>query len=87
MKKFYCPVCGFDKQFENFDIRPCCGTQFGYHDRCTTHIELGMRWIKSGANWWSEVNKPPIGWNPIQQLINRDRNEVVPEDPPCHDEP
>ena len=67
-----CPVCGFDKlsrPLEQFDICPCCGTEFGYDDSALTHEQLRIQWIRSGADWWSETTEPPADWNPIVQLI------------------
>jgi hypothetical protein len=72
MRYHACPVCGFGRlprPLEDFDICPCCGTEFGYDDCTISHEELRRRWIKAGANWWSETTQPPTEWNPIIQLL------------------
>jgi hypothetical protein len=71
MKYLDCPVCGLDKlpkPLEEFDICPCCGTEFGYDDLSMNHAQLRLRWINAGANWWSETTLPPAMWSPITQL-------------------
>jgi hypothetical protein len=72
MNRHTCPVCGFDNlpyPPENHNICPCCGTQFGYDDATKSHEELRLLWLESGANWWSETQAPPLGWDPIVQLL------------------
>ena len=68
-----CPVCGF-KQMpfppEDHNICPSCGTEFGYHDRTLSHEALRKRWIASGARWFSTAMKPPVGWNPYDQMLS-----------------
>jgi hypothetical protein len=72
-----CPVCGYPDLFEpaydehgysSFEICPCCGIEFGYHDHTLTHRELRRRWIEAGMRCWSTSRLPPEGWNPIEQL-------------------
>src|SRR3990172_11483496 len=80
-----CPVCGFDElshPLQQFDICPCCGTEFGYDDSVLTHEELRIRWIRAGADWWSETTEPPANWNPIAQLI---RAKILPVEPASKD--
>jgi hypothetical protein len=65
-----CPVCGYDKLKglpEDFNICPCCGTEFGYDDHTVSHAELRQRWIDEGRQWWSSYTKPPADWNPEKQ--------------------
>jgi hypothetical protein len=68
---FTCPVCGFaglteppydDHGCASFDICPSCGTEFGYDDAKQSYEELRRRWLASGALWWSQTTKPPLGW-------------------------
>ncbi len=69
---YLCPVCGYDELDAppiNHSICPCCGTEFGYHDRGRTHQELRSNWIMRGARWWSPVDPLPPNWNPLAQLL------------------
>ncbi|MNS68253.1 hypothetical protein D3C72_1015300 [compost metagenome] len=73
---FTCPVCGFHSAklppFEDGqnkwyqEICPSCGTQFGYDDT-STHHELRLRWVESGARWWAP-DPAPDGFDGLQQL-------------------
>jgi hypothetical protein len=53
----------------NYNICPCCGTEFGNDDAFLTHEELRYFWIASGAQWHSHVLLPPAGWDAVAQLI------------------
>jgi hypothetical protein len=85
---FTCPVCAFSGLKEpdrnsfgdpSFGICPCGGTQFGYDDSCRNHAELRQEWLESGARWWSDVTKPPAGWDGREQLGQAaDRDGVTP---------
>ena len=66
-----CPVCLYTKlpyPPNNYNICPCCGTEFGNDDALLTHAELRYRWIDSGAKWNSRVVLPPPGWDAVGQL-------------------
>jgi hypothetical protein len=67
-----CPVCGFRMRYpaRDWHICPCCGTEFGYEDVGRTYEQLRVAWFERGAHWWSPVEPPPVGWNPIEQLNN-----------------
>ncbi len=76
-KAFVCPVCGFPGLTEppvdvtgspTYSICPCCGVQFGADDQEHTHVELRREWIQGGAQWWSQNQPPPDGWNADTQL-------------------
>ena len=85
-KHYYtCPVCGFDHIEEepwlnnspSYYICPSCGTEYGYDDysinekdRLAKHKELLSNWIKGGMEFWSQDDRKPTNWNPIQQLRN-----------------
>jgi hypothetical protein len=71
-----CPVCGYDDLEEpafddvgapSFEICPSCGTEFGYDDATRSHKSLRDEWIAKGMPWWAD-DKPPPGWDPMQQL-------------------
>ena len=66
-----CPVCGYgmDEPPFNFNICPCCGTEFDYHDAGRTDADLRQQWMLSGAKWWSPVDPKPDKWNASLQLI------------------
>ena len=64
-----CPVCYFpNMQYpaEDYNICPCCGTEFGNHDDDYSLSELRDMWIARGCPWFFE--NPPIGWNASLQL-------------------
>jgi len=61
----------------DFDICPCCGTEFGNDDVEYTHEELRTAWIENGAQWFYE--HPPLGWDPWAQLVDAGRPDLVPE--------
>ena len=78
-----CPVCGYlylneppvDNQgCASFEICPCCGTEFGYNDANVSHDALRMRWLQSGALWFSKATLPPDGWSAENQLRNAGLN-------------
>jgi hypothetical protein len=66
-----CPVCFYpDMPYPaaDYDICPCCGTEFGNDDALYTPDELRRRWVASGHLWF--YGDPPQNWNPIQQLLD-----------------
>lgn len=69
-KHFLCPVCEFIMDFPpyDFNICPCCGTEFGYSDSGRSYEELRRDWLWHGAQWSSRIQQPPKGWNAISQL-------------------
>jgi hypothetical protein len=69
---YKCPVCGYkelSRPPQDDTICPCCGTHFGYHDYATTHEDLRMRWISTGARWFSRARQQPHGWDAMTQLL------------------
>jgi len=75
-----CPTCGypFKEPFEDSDICPSCGTQFGYSDSGRTYLELRESWVRLGAPWHSRVVAKPRGWNPWLQLIDAGYKYALP---------
>jgi len=76
-KSFTCPVCGFAGLTEppidvtgspTYSICPCCGVQFGADYQDKTHPELRQAWVQGGAQWWSQNQPPPEGWDADAQL-------------------
>lgn len=70
--KFICPVCAYiDLPFApaDFNICPCCGTEFGNDDFDNSCEILRQNWTRTGAKWWSPNTKPPLNWNAFTQLI------------------
>lgn len=79
--RYICFVCGFDglnEQFyiddqfsSTFEICPCCGFQYGYHDLNGSDeypenfkerdiiIAYRKEWIQNGMKWWSEEDGEP----------------------------
>lgn len=69
--KYLCPVCGYDSLTAppaDYSICPCCGTEFGYDDFNRTWPELREKWLKSGAQWFSDRTHAPQGWNAADQI-------------------
>jgi hypothetical protein len=56
----------------DYNICPCCSTEFGNDDSGFTHRQLREMWIANGANWF--FGAPPPHWNPWIQLINAQVN-------------
>lgn len=68
---YLCPVCGYNKLEyppDNYNICPCCGTEFENDDFDTTHEVLRQDWINKGCRWWSNYDRRPDDWNPEEQL-------------------
>lgn len=69
-EQYLCPVCGYGMREppENYNICPCCGTEFGVHDVNASIQDLRTAWLQGGRNWWSHSDPKPADWNPYQQL-------------------
>ncbi len=70
--KHLCPVCGYNELPEppqDYNICPCCGTEFGYTDFTASHESLRDRWVQRGMTWHSRRVSPPLDWNPEDQLM------------------
>ena len=67
---YLCPVCGYGMEDppSDFNICPCCGTEFGYHDANTSTNTLRAAWLRAGAKWWSTTDPEPDGWDPYVQV-------------------
>lgn len=69
---YTCPVCGYEKLEhppQDFNICPCCYTEFGYEDHIVSPVELRKEWIRNGMRWeGANVMSVPLGWNPVEQL-------------------
>jgi hypothetical protein len=77
--KHACPVCAFDEMPfppEDHNICPCCGTEFGYHDRIISHRDLRRKWIENGCPWFSRGMSAPKGWSPLVQMLNAGFTDV-----------
>ena len=64
-----CPVCYYPEMpypAQEYNICPCCGTEFENDDRVRTHAQLRAFWIGRGARWF--FRKAPPSWNPWSQL-------------------
>lgn len=80
MKKHICPVCGYNDlsreayigREPSYEICLSCDFQYGNtdDDKGFTHEEWREKWIKEGMKWDWGREKPPEGWNPIEQLKN-----------------
>jgi hypothetical protein len=65
-----CPVCWFatlQYPATDYNICPCCGTEFGNDDAIFSWEELRERWIVSGMPWF--FGQPPQYWNAQAQLL------------------
>ena len=66
---YTCPVCFYDRledPAKNYNICPCCGTEFEIDDEYASHEELRKLWIDSGAKWWFKI--APKDWNSQEQI-------------------
>ena len=85
MKKYICPICGYNKlerqpyneYFQGtMEICPCCGTEFGYDDAVRNKKNLHLRWKKLRGKWviggskWLNPIKKPKDWSAEEQLKN-----------------
>lgn len=71
--KFICPVCAYSNLLfapADYNICPCCGTEFGNDDFDICHEKLRQNWTRAGAKWWSPNTRPPLNWNAFTQLIS-----------------
>lgn len=67
---YECPVCFYPQMLDppaDYNICPCCGTEFGNDDAAISHAELRDQWVANGARWFFET--PPPGWNALVQLL------------------
>jgi hypothetical protein len=79
MNGYLCPVCfysGFNEPPEEFDICPCCGTEYGIDDFALSpedtsllHRQLRWQWVDNGAHWFDPGTPQPDGWNGIDQIL------------------
>ncbi len=82
---YICPVCGYSELEESpydkfgdssFEICPCCGTEFGYHDFVKNKKDLTLRWKSLREKWlrknakWHFPEKKPKKWSLKEQLKN-----------------
>lgn len=77
MKKYLCPVCGYDEMDappKDYHICSCCGTEFENDDFNYSHETLRSEWIGNGMKWFSGAKYKPENWNPIEQLKNVNAN-------------
>jgi hypothetical protein len=76
---FKCPVCFYpDLPYPpaDYNICPCCGTEFGSDDAHLTHRQLRRAWVAGGAHWF--FGRAAEGWNPWFQLIQSEAWELLP---------
>jgi hypothetical protein len=65
-----CPVCAYpDMPYPpaDYNICPCCGTEFGNDDAFLSVDQIRAQWLGNGAAWF--FGNPPLGWNPYLQLM------------------
>lgn len=75
-----CPVCFYpDLPYPpaDYNICPCCGTEFGNDDAHLTHRQLRRAWVAGGANWF--FGRAPDDWNPWSQLMLAQAYELLPQ--------
>ena len=66
---YTCPVCFYnqlDEPAAEYNICPCCGTEFENDDQERSHDQLRADWIAGGAKWFFKI--PPPFWSPRNQL-------------------
>lgn len=75
----HCHICGYDLGFPpwgttgqtpEYDICPCCRTEFGAEDRWMESLgRLREIWIAGGYKWFNSARQP-ADWSPEKQLMN-----------------
>lgn len=75
----FCRVCGFDLleppwgedgHSPTFNICPCCGAEFGYHDCTEIAVQIHReKWMSNGMKWFENKCRPE-DWEPQIQLKN-----------------
>ena len=77
--RFTCPICGC-RELEkpprsettggSYEICPCCGCEFGYHDedQGISDQEWRRRWVAKGVPRFDRSTRPPLGSDPVEQL-------------------
>ena len=76
---YTCPVCFYSELTEpssDWNICPCCATEFENDDSNTSHAELRQRWLVAGAPWFSRAEQPSTDW---QQYLEKLRRETSSE--------
>jgi hypothetical protein len=76
---FLCPVCCFDKMPDppqDYNICPCCGTEFGYDDEFKSFAQLRQEWITGGMRWF--FHNPPPFWSGSLQLARITTSCIAP---------
>ncbi len=80
ISNYTCPVCLYDNLGEppynsdgygSYEICTCCGFQFGYDDfpdKEASWILWREKWFSDGWKWFSEYNKPYVGWELERQI-------------------
>ncbi|BCU79437.1 hypothetical protein [Luteolibacter sp. LG18] len=75
-----CPVCGYpgidvlERGDVTHEVCPSCsaesGDEYGGETEEDRLIELRRQWLvdRQGV-WWSATVKPPMGWSPVEQLL------------------
>jgi hypothetical protein len=74
-----CPVCAYKNlpyPARDYNICPCCSTEFGNDDGVYSRRQLLGMWIAGGANWF--FGRAPEHWNPWLQLIEGGLGMYVP---------
>jgi hypothetical protein len=71
-----CAYRGFEAPPKDFDICPCCGTEFGVDDFGITEEDTVMaqrrlrsEWFRNGASWFDPGTPQPAAWDPYEQLL------------------
>jgi len=73
--KWFCLVCGYPELRyppTDWNICPCCGVEFNYHDSGNTYAELRAGWIAGGCAWFSNHTPAPQNWDANSQLERAD---------------
>jgi len=78
-KRYECRICGYknedfpwgeDGKTPNYQICPCCGTQFGVNDITLDDIHKTRNLWKKNGNKWFAKNETPADWDIETQMKN-----------------
>jgi hypothetical protein len=70
--KYQCPVCGFadlSAPPTDHSIMSLLRHRVRLSGLHPASFSTETRWLSRGALWFSRTTKPPIGWNPSDQLF------------------
>ena len=63
---------------DNYNICPCCGTEFEYTNAGIADEHVRAKWLSKGAPWSSRIIPRPHGWSALRQLAQAGFYTAIP---------